>query len=232
MAGKGKQKKKSVPPPTPPRGAAGPSRTAAVSAAGGPTPFGGPRRITRQRTSSGGCPSGIDSQDFRDMLEHVREDVEYNKERYSARRKGKAAARPAEETAPAASGSVTSGAQQAHTPPDDPIDPAVQPSLYKLQQQHDQRRAQLARKKAELAKMEEEYQAADKELTQLAKGGKEAPSPGGNPTGAATATGAATGAPKTGTPTAAPAGGSGGMLERGSAGENPRSIALRQPDPT
>ena len=114
------------------------------------------------------------------MLQHMQEEVEQNKERSSTKRKGKAAERPKVTPAPAASGSATSGSLPAGTG-----NPAVQPSLHKLQQQRDLKRAELDRMRAQMHLMEEEYQAAETELHRQAQGGLLEESPGQNIMGVA-----------------------------------------------
>ena len=231
MAG-GNSKKKRMPPPTPPRGAARPGRGVTIEAVAGPAPFAGLRRVTR-RTSAAPCPSGVDSQEFREMIELVREDIDKHKESSTARKKAKAAGSPSGNPAPAASRSATSGDNpKEDSLPADSSNPAVQPSLHKLQQQHDLKKAELDRKRAELEKMEEQYLASKKELARQARGGLAADTPGAITGGAtAAAAGTSTGAPGAGAPEASPATCLEPLPRPDPAGKVPESIALRATPP-
>ena len=152
------------------------------------------------------------------MMLHIQEEVELNREKSSAKRKGKAAARQKENPAPAASGSATSEAR-----PEDSSNLAVQPSLHKLQQDLDLKKAERDRKMAELKMMDEECLAAEAELHRQANGGLLRASPGLHTMGAAPTAGAAAGG-QTGTPTAAPAKDPAGQPELDPEGKPPDSI--------
>ena len=221
-----------MPPPTPPRGAVVPGRGVTIQAVAGPAPFTGLRRVTR-RTSAIPCPSGVDSEEFGEMVELVQEDIEKHKQSGATSKKAKAAGRSKGSLAPAASRSATSGDNpKEDSLPADSSNPAVQPSLHKLQQQHDLKRAELDRKRAELLTMEEQYQASEKELARLARGGLAAGSPGTMAGEATTAAaGGTTGAPETGAPGASPAACLDPLARPDPAGKAPESIALRVTSP-
>ena len=222
MAGKNNKKKK-VPPPTPPRGAAGASRSAAVSAASGPTPFRGLPRITRQRTNSG-TPAGFDSQEYREMVQHMEEEVAMNKARYSTRRKQRKAASETN-TAPAGSSSgAASSSQPKDGHPSNSADPKVQPSLHKLQQQRDLTKAELEKKRAELSMAEAEYKSAEEEYLRQAQGGMVTGTPGANTIGAATAAPPTGKTPAAGTPMATPESAPAAPAEQELPGRVPDSI--------